>query len=187
MRDFLPVEGGHTHTSELVKQIIDLNHGKYLEPDLKDPKPTDFSVGVAGYPEKHFESPNNEQDLYWLKQKVEAGADYIVTQMFFNNKKFFAFRDRCKAAGINVPIVPGIKPINTLKDLELLPRVFHMEIPQELYTEARKCKNNAEAKALGVEWTIAQSEELKADGVPAIHFYTIGVSDNIKSIARKVF
>lgn len=187
VRDFLPVEGGHAHTSELVKQIMDLNKGKYLEPDLKDPKPTDFSVGVAGYPEKHFESPNSEQDLYWLKQKVEAGAEYIVTQMFFNNKKFFEFRDRCNAAGIDVPIVPGIKPINTLKDLELLPRVFHMEIPQELYSEARKCKNNAEAKALGVEWTIAQSEELKAHNVPAIHYYTIGVSDNIREIASRVF
>lgn len=187
VRDFLPVEGGHAHTSELVKQIIDMNNGKYLEPDLKDPRPTDFSVGVAGYPEKHFESPNSEEDLYWLKKKVEAGADYIVTQMFFNNKKFFDFRDRCKAAGIDVPIVPGIKPINTLKDLELLPRVFHMEIPHDLYSEARKCKTNAEAKELGVEWTIAQSKELKAHGVPAIHYYTIGISDNIRKIASAVF
>jgi len=187
VRDFLPVEGGHAHTSELVKQIMDLNQGKYLEPELKDPKPTDFSVGVAGYPEKHFESPNSDEDLYWLRKKVEAGADYIVTQMFFNNQKFFAFRDRCRAAGIDVPIVPGIKPINTLKDLELLPRVFHLEIPPELYSEARKCKTNEEAKALGVEWTIAQSKELKANDVPAIHYYTIGISDNIRSIASKVF
>ncbi len=187
VRDFLPVDGGHAHTNELVGQIMDMNKGIYLETELKNPTPTSFSIGVAGYPEKHFESPNIDEDLFWLKKKVDAGADYIVTQLFFNNRKFFEFRDRCKAAGINVPVVPGIKPINTLQDLELLPRVFHIDIPQELYSEARKCKNNDEAKALGVEWTIAQSNELKANGVPAIHYYTIGISDNIKKIASKVF
>jgi len=187
VRDFMPVEGGHAHTDELVKQIMDLNRGIYLEPDLKDPKPTNFSVGVAGYPEKHFESPNMEEDLYWLKKKVDAGADYIVTQMFFNNQKFVEFTRRCREAGIDVPIVPGIKPITTLKDLELLPRVFHIDIPQDLYTEARKCKTNKEAKALGIEWTTAQSLELKKLGVPAIHYYTIGISDNIREIAKKVF
>lgn len=187
VRDFIPVEGGHAHTDELVNQIMDLNRGLYLEPDLKDPKPTNFSVGVAGYPEKHFESPNMEEDLHWLKKKVDAGADYIVTQMFFNNQKFIEFTRRCREAGIDVPIVPGIKPITTLKDLELLPRVFHIDIPQDLYTEARKCKTNKEAKALGIEWTTAQSLELKKLGVPAIHYYTIGISDNIREIAKKVF
>jgi len=187
IRDFIAVEGGHEHSSQLVQQIMDMNQGNYIESELKNPTPTSFSVGVAGYPEKHFESPNLDEDLYWLKKKVDAGADYIVTQLFFNNSKFFEFRDRCKAAGINVPVVPGIKPINTLKDLELLPRVFHIDIPQELYAEARKCKTNEEAKELGIEWTIAQSNELKAAGVPAIHYYTIGISDNIKKIASKVF
>lgn len=187
VRDFIPVEGGHAHTSDLVEQIMNLNKGIYLDSDLKDPKPTAFSVGVAGYPEKHFESPNHDEDLHWLKKKIDAGAEYIVTQMFFNNQKFFEFTEHCRKAGITVPIVPGIKPINTLKDLELLPRVFHIDIPQELYTEARKCKNNAEAKALGVEWTIQQSKELKAHGAPAIHYYTIGVSDNIQKIAKAVF
>lgn len=187
VRDFIPVEGGHAHSNELVEQIMNLNRGIYLEPDLKNPKPTDFSVGVAGYPEKHFESPNMIEDLFWLKKKIDAGADYIVTQMFFNNSKFFEFRDKCRAAGINVPIVPGIKPINTLKDLELLPRVFHIDIPQELYAEARKCKNNEDAWELGIEWTIAQSNELKENDVPAIHYYTIGVSENIRRIASKVF
>ncbi|MCF8346004.1 MAG: methylenetetrahydrofolate reductase [NAD(P)H] [Bacteroidales bacterium] len=187
VRDFIAVEGGHSHTNELVEQVMNLNQGIYLEPGLKDPKPTDFSVGVAGYPEKHFESPNIEEDLCWLKKKVDAGADYIVTQMFFNNEKFLRFREQCKTAGIDVPIVPGIKPITTLKDLELLPRVFHIDIPQELYTEARKCTNNAEAKALGIEWAIAQSNALKEHGVPAIHYYTIGISDNIRKIAEKVF
>ncbi len=187
IRDFTPVEGGHAHTSELVEQIINMNQGIYLEPDLKNPKPTDFTIGVAGYPEKHFESPNMTEDLYWLKKKVDAGAEYIVTQMFFNNQKFFEFRDKCREAGINVPIVPGIKPITTLKDLELLPRVFHLDIPHELYAEARKCKNNAEAWELGIEWTVAQSEELKKNGVPAIHYYTIGISENIRKIASRVF
>ena len=127
------------------------------------------------------------EDLYWLKKKIDTGADYIVTQMFFNNQKFFEFRDNCREAGINVPIVPGIKPITTLKDLELLPRVFHIDIPKKLYTEARKCKTNAEARELGVEWTTAQSNELKENGVPAIHYYTIGISDNIRKIAKRVF
>ena len=187
VRDFIPVVGGHAHTNELVEQIIDLNNGTYLEPELKNPVATDFSVGVAGYPEKHFESPNMEEDMFWLKKKVDAGADYIVTQMFFNNEKFFEFKNKCKEAGIKVPIVPGIKPITTLKDLELLPRVFHIDIPQELVESARKCKNNAEAKELGVEWAIKQSRELQEAGVPAIHYYTIGISDNIQKIAKAVF
>ncbi|HKK62186.1 MAG TPA: methylenetetrahydrofolate reductase [Bacteroidales bacterium] len=187
VRDFIPVEGGHKHTNELVEQIINMNQGKYLESDLKNPTSTAFSVGVAGYPEKHFESPNMEEDLEWLKKKVDAGADYVVTQMFFDNQKFFKFKEFCKNNGINVPIIAGIKPLNTLKDLELLPRVFHIDIPGELYSEAKKCKTNAEIKALGIEWTIQQSLELKAHGVPAIHYYTIGVSDNIHEIAKKVF
>ncbi|MEX0986074.1 MAG: methylenetetrahydrofolate reductase [Bacteroidales bacterium] len=186
-RDFIPVEGGHHHTNELVKQIKDMNRGIYLEPDLKNPKPTNFSIGIAGYPEKHFESPNMEEDMHWLKKKVEAGGEYIVTQMFFDNSKFLAFRDHCREAGITIPIVPGIKPITTMKDLELLPRVFHIDIPHALFAEARKCKTNEEAKALGIEWTIAQSNELKENGVPAIHYYTIGISDNIRKIASKVF
>lgn len=187
VRDFIPVEGGHAHTSELVEQIINMNKGIYLEPDLKNPVHTDFSIGVAGYPEKHFESPNLIEDLFWLKKKVDAGAEYIVTQMFFNNQKFFEFRDKCREAGINVPIVPGVKPITTMKDLELLPRVFHIDIPQELYVEARKCKTNSEAWELGIEWTTAQSNELKENGVPAIHYYTIGISENIRKIAARVF
>ena len=187
VRDFIPVEGGHAHSSELVEQIMNMNKGIYNESGLKDPTPTSFSVGVAGYPEKHFESPNLDEDLYWLKKKVDAGADYIVTQLFFNNQRFFEFRKRCQDAGINVPIVPGIKPITTLKDLELLPRVFHIDIPQELFIEARKCKDNAAAKELGIEWTIAQSKELKENNVPAIHYYTIGISDNIRKIASSVF
>lgn len=186
-RDFIPVQGGHSHTNGLVEQIINLNKGIYLDPELKDPQPTDFSVGVAGYPEKHFESPNLSDDLYWLKKKVDAGADYIVTQLFFDNSKFFSFVESCRREGINVPIVPGIKPITTLKDIELLPRVFHIDIPGELVREVRKCKTNAEAKEVGVEWAVMQSKELQANHVPAIHYYTIGISDNIRKIALEVF
>lgn len=186
-RDFIPVQGGHSHTNELVEQIINLNKGIYLDPDLKDPQPTDFSVGVAGYPEKHFESPNLSEDLYWLKKKVDAGADYIVTQLFFDNSKYFSFVESCRQEGINVPIIPGLKPITTLKDVELLPRVFHIDIPRELVSEVRKCKNNAEAKEVGVEWAIMQSKELQKHNVPAIHYYTIGISDNIRKIALELF
>ena len=186
-RDFIPVEGGHAHTSQLVEQVMNMNRGIYLDRDLKEPHHTDFSVGVAGYPEKHFESPNMDEDLYWLKKKVEAGADYIVTQMFFNNEAFFRFVDDCRKAGITVPIVPGIKPITTLKDLELLPRVFHIDIPQELVREVRKCTDNKAAKEAGIEWTIHQTRELQQYGVPAVHYYTIGISDNIRRIAEAVF
>jgi len=187
VRDFVPVQGGHSHTNELVEQIMNMNRGIYLDPDIRNAQSTGFSIGVAGYPEKHFESPNHDEDLYWLKKKVEAGADYIVTQMFFNNDAFFNFEKRCREVGIDVPIVPGIKPVTSLKDLELLPRVFHIDIPQELIVESRKCKTNADAKQMGTEWTIAQSRELQQAGVPAIHYYTIGISDNIRKIAAAVF
>jgi methylenetetrahydrofolate reductase (NADPH) len=184
---FIPEKGGHEHTLGMVEQIMNMNKGIYLEPDLKNPSPTNFSVGVAGYPEKHYESPNMEQDLKHLKQKVDAGADYIVTQMFFNNKKFFAFVDSCRKVGISVPIIPGIKPITSLKDIEVLPRVFHIEIPDDLVKSIEKCKTNEEAKEAGVEWTVQQSLELKKAGAPAIHYYTIGISDNIRKIAKRVF
>ncbi len=186
-RFFIPMNGGHEHTNQLVEQIMNMNKGIYLDPDLQSPTPTNFSVGVAGYPEKHFESPNADEDLYWLKKKVDAGADYIVTQMFFNNAHFFDFVKRCRATGITVPIVPGIKPVTTLKDVEVLPRIFHIEIPQDLVKMVKKCKSNAEAKDAGVEWTVQQSKELKQYGVPAIHYYTIGISDNIRRIAKEIF
>ena len=186
-RFFIPENGGHLHTSELVAQVANMNKGIFLDPDLKNPTASNFSIGVAGYPEKHFESPNMEQDLYHLKVKVEAGADYIVTQMFFNNAHFFKFVEKCREIGITVPIVPGIKPITSIKDIEMLPRVFHVEIPNELVKEVEACKTNEEAKEVGVEWTIQQSEELKKAGVPALHYYTIGISDNIKKIAKNIF
>ncbi len=186
-RAFIPEHGGHEHTVDLIRQISNMNKGIYLDEQIQNPEHTDFSVGVAGYPEKHYEAPNNETDLRFLNEKIEAGGEYIVTQMFFDNTKFFDFVNRCRAAGITVPIVPGIKPITSVKDVEVLPRVFHIDIPDELVKEVQKCKSNDEAKEVGVEWTTKQSLELKNGGVPAIHYYTIGISDNIRKIAQRVF
>lgn len=186
-RFFIPEKNGHEHTLGLINQIMNLNRGIYLDNDIVDPTPTAFSLGVAGYPEKHYESPNFESDLYFLKQKIEAGAEYVVTQMFFDNSKFFDFVKKCRENDINVPIIPGIKPITFLKDIDTLPRVFAISIPEKLVKTIKKCNTNDEAKEAGTEWTIQQSKELKAAGVPAIHYYTIGISDNIRKIAQQVF
>jgi methylenetetrahydrofolate reductase (NADPH) len=184
---FVHEEGGHTHAVDLVKQIMNMNKGVYLEEGLENSTPTDFSVGVAGYPEKHFEAPNMMSDLRYLKEKVDAGADYIVTQMFFDNHKYFRFVENCRAEGITCPIIPGIKPITYLNDINLLPQTFYIEIPDDLVHELSKCKTNKEARQIGTEWAIIQSKELKNAGVPVIHYYTIGVAENIRQIAEKVF
>lgn len=184
---FIPEEGGHPHAVDLVRQIMNMNKGIYLERGLENATPTDFSVGVAGYPEKHFEAPNMKSDLRYLREKVDAGADYIVTQMFFDNKKFFRFVENCRAEGITCPIIPGLKPITYLNDINLLPQTFYIEIPDDLVHELSKCKTNKEARQVGVEWAIIQSKELKKAGVPVIHYYTIGVAENIRQIAEKVF
>lgn len=186
-RLFIPEKDGHAHTLGLVQQIMDMNKGKYLDSSLENAISTHFSVGVAGYPEKHFEAPNIEVDVMHAKAKVDAGAEYIVTQMFFDNQKYFDFVDKCRAAGINCPIVPGIKPITTLSDIKLLPQIFSIDIPDALVKELDKCTTNQDAKQVGVEWTIAQSKELMQYGVPALHYYTIGISDNICQIAKAVF
>jgi methylenetetrahydrofolate reductase (NADPH) len=164
-----------------------MNKGIYLEEDLENATQTDFSVGVAGYPEKHFEAPNMKSDLRYLKEKVDAGADYVVTQMFFDNSKYFRFVENCRAEGIKCPIIPGIKPITYLNDINLLPQTFYIEIPDDLVNELSKCKTNREARQVGVEWATAQSIELKKTGVPVIHYYSIGVADNIRQICEKVF
>ncbi len=184
---FQPTPGGHSNANELVKQIVDLRNGKYLDADLKNTAPLDFCIGVAGYPEKHFEAPNPETDLMYLKQKVDAGADYIVTQMFFNNRAYFDFVDKCRSMGITVPIIPGIKPISLKNQLTVLPKIFRIDLPQELASELAKCKNNDEAKTVGTEWTIQQAKELVAHGVPCLHIYTYGVSDNTRKIVEAVF
>lgn len=171
---FLPEPGGHEYASDLLKQVTNLNAGKYLEDDLKNTSQTKFCIGVAGYPEKHFEAPNMDSDLYYLKQKVDLGADYIVTQMFFNNQKYFDFVKNCRDAGITVPIIPGLKPIYTKKQLTVLPKVFHIDLPPELSREIIKCKNDEEVEQVGTEWLLHQSKELKKFGVPVLHYYTLG-------------
>lgn len=182
-----PTKGGHTYAVDLVKQISDLNKGKFLHDIMDNEMHTDFCVGVAGYPEKHMEAPSLEFDLQKLKEKVEAGADYVVTQMFFDNNKYFEFVAKAKAIGINVPIIPGLKPIAVQRHLQILPHVFSLDIPQELVGEVLKCKSNAEVKQVGIEWCIQQSKELIAAGVPFVHFYSMGKSDNIKAVAEAVF
>jgi methylenetetrahydrofolate reductase (NADPH) len=184
---FRPDPNGHANASELVKQIVNLRHGNYLEEDLKNSTPLDFTIGVAGYPEKHFECPNFDTDLMYLKQKVDAGADYIVTQMFFDNQVYYDFVDRCRAIGINVPIIPGIKPINLKNQLTVLPKIFAIDLPQELASELAKCKDNDEAKIVGTEWAILQSKDLVAHKAPSLHIYTYGVSDNTRKIVEAVF
>ncbi len=186
-RFFHPEPEGHEFVIDLVKQIMDLNRGRYQDEDLRNTTATDFSIGVAGYPEKHFEAANMDVDLQYLKEKVDAGAEYIVTQMFFDNAKYFEFVDKCRENGITVPIVPGLKPITRLNDMKALPLVFHIDIPEILAAELRKCKTDQQAFDLGVEWTINQSRELKRYGVPALHYFTIGITNNIRQIAKEIF
>lgn len=185
-RLFVPKEGGHAHTSDLLEQISAMNDGRFLDDDIQNPFKTKFSAGVAGYPEKHIEAPNMQSDLFYLKKKVDTGAEYIVTQMFFDNSKYFDFVKQCREIGIDVPIVPGLKPISRIKDMELLPQTFNIDIPQDLVTTISKCKTNKQARAAGVEWAIMQSKALKAAGVPALHYYSLGESDNIAEIVKAV-
>jgi methylenetetrahydrofolate reductase (NADPH) len=184
---FLPREDGYAHAAELVGQICDMNHGKYIDGEINNCHATDFCIGVAGYPEKHFESPDAKTDIRFLKAKVDAGAHYIVTQMFFDNNKFFKFVEDCRSAGINVPIIPGLKPFSSLRQLEVLPNIFHVELPEDLVNAARKCKSDEDVKTVGVEWAIAQCNELKKAGIPVIHFYTMGRPDSMVRICRELF
>lgn len=179
---FSAEEGGHSYASELLEQVSDMNNGIYLDEELKNSSPTNFCIGVAGYPEKHFEASNMRSDIHFLKKKVEAGADYIVTQMFFDNEKYFDFVEICRKHNINIPIIPGLKPISTKNQLSLLPHRFHLNLPNKLVDEVLKCKNNEEVRQVGVEWAIQQTKELIDYGVPCIHFYTMGRSDNVQKI-----
>lgn len=186
-RIFIPKENGHAHTTDLMKQVGELGKGVYLDDAIKNPKPMAFSMGVACYPEKHIEAPNMESDIFYLKEKVRLGAEYAVTQMFFDNRKYFDFVKLCRENGITIPIVPGIKPIASMNDIKVLPQTFNIDLPEDLTKELLKCKNNEEARTVGVEWCAAQANELKAFGVPSIHFYTLGESDNIRRICKKVY
>jgi methylenetetrahydrofolate reductase (NADPH) len=183
---FVAEPGGHNHANELIAQISKMNQGHYLMDDYKM-DPTDFCIGAAGYPEKHFEAMNLEDDLFHVKKKVEAGADYIVTQMFFDNRKYFAFVDACRSIGIEVPIIPGLKPLKTLNHISFIPKYFHIDYPVELSRDLIKCKSNQDVEALGIEWGIHQSKELKAAGVPCIHYYTMSNSSSVKAIASQTF
>ncbi len=184
---FKPTPEGNNYATELVTQIHELNQGKYLHEIIETPHKSDFCIGVAGYPEKHFEAPSADSDLRRLKEKVDAGADYVVTQMFFDNSKYFEFVEKAKNIGINVPIIPGIKPIAVSRHLQVLPQVFRLDLPDVLVTEVEKCKNNKEVRQVGIEWAIEQSKELIANGAPVVHFYSMGKSDNVKAIAKAVF
>lgn len=185
-RVFIPERDGFVHTNELVTAIASLNRGEYLDPNISATKSDHtFCVGVAGYPEKHFEAANMETDIENLRRKVEAGADYVVTQMFYSNEAFYRFRDACQQAGISVPIIPGLKPITTPRQVNMLPRAFHIDLPQPLVENLRRHPDDA--RKVGTEWCISQSQDLIAHGVPAIHYYTMGRPDDISLIVRSTF
>ena len=184
---FVPTEGGNIYASDLVDQVARMNKGEFLHEETMGDMKTDFCIGVAGYPEKHFEAPNMQADMKYLKKKIELGADYIVTQMFFDNQRYFDFVELCRAEGINVPIIPGIKPITSKKQIQTLPSLFHTIIPDDLCMEIEKCKDNDGVKQAGTEWTIQQCKELIDFGVPCIHFYTMSRSEPTATIARAVF
>ncbi len=184
---FEPHPFGHLYAFDLVSQVVNMNKGTYLDEELKDVAPSNFCIGVAGYPEKHFEAPNLRSDLKFLKAKIDAGAEYIVTQMFFENKKYFEFVEKCREAGINVPIIPGLKPITGIKQCTSLPKIFHVDIPEALEEAIGKCKSDKEVKQVGIEWCIMQSKELMKSGAPCLHYYTMGNAENTIRIARELF
>ena len=183
---FTPVEGGHEHAVELCRQVEAFNRGVLLDGEEHEPLHR-FSFGVAGYPEKHEEAMNIDMDIEFLKAKIDAGAKYVVTQMFFDNKRYFEFVERCRAAGITVPIIPGLKPLTSLTQQALLPKTFHIDLPMELARELCRCRSNEDVKALGVEWGVQQARELKAARVPSIHFYSMNATASVEAIAKAVY
>lgn len=184
---FVPMPDGHAHAADLCRQVSDFNDGTMIDGSRHEPLAERFSFGVAGYPEKHDEAMNPEIDIEHLKAKIEAGAEYVVTQMFFDNRRYFDFVARCRTAGIGVPIIPGLKPLTALSQQALLPKTFHIDLPEELAAEFRRCRTNDDAKALGVEWGIAQARELRAAGVPSIHFYSMNAAASVEAIAKAVY
>ncbi|MDN5214118.1 methylenetetrahydrofolate reductase [NAD(P)H] [Fulvivirgaceae bacterium BMA12] len=184
---FVPDPEGHNYAVDLLAQVISMNKGQYLDDELLNAHPTNFCIGVAGYPEKHFEAPNLKTDIRYLKEKVARGADYIVTQMFYDNQKYFEFVETCRSEGIDIPIIPGLKPITTIRQVTRLPSIFHIDIPEDLSDEIEACKNNAQAKQVGVEWCIQQSKELIEYGVPCLHYYSMGKAEPVYNIAKELF
>ena len=181
-----PEPGGHRYAIDLLKQVVNLNDGIYLEDDLKGTHKTEFCIGVAGYPEKHFEAPNMDTDLQYLKAKVDAGADYIITQMFFDNAKFYAFEEACRANGITVPIIPGLKPVYSKKQLTVLPKTFHIDLPTDLSDEILRCKTDEDVEKVGQEWLLTQSRDLKKNGVPVLHYYTLGKPHVVANVVKEL-
>jgi len=184
---FKPEPEGHHYACELVGQIQDLNNGVYLDAELLNTSKTNFCIGVAGYPEKHMEAPSLDRDIQFIKKKIKMGASYVVTQMFFDNQKYFDFVAKCRKAGIDIPIIPGLKPFATKSQLNIIPHRFHVDLPEALIIEVLKCKNNKQVRELGVEWCIYQSKELKKAEVPVLHYYSMGKSDNIVAVASELF
>jgi len=183
---FIPERDGHAHATDLIRQIAGLNKGKYLHDEELEAAPTDLCIGAACYPEKHAEALNLATDIAYLKQKVDAGAEYLVTQMFFDNAKYFRFVELCRAEGINVPIIPGLKPLTTLKHIAFIPKTFAIDLPQPLASELMKCRTDAAVKQVGIEWSIAQTKELIAKGAPCVHYYTMGKGEAVQAICEKI-
>lgn len=186
-QQFTPEPEGNNYAIDLLNQVTDMNKGLYIDDELENANPTDFCIGVAGYPEKHFEAPSLKSDLKYLKAKVDAGAQYIVTQMFFDNQKFFEFEKKCREIGINVPIIPGLKPLTTKSQLNIIPSFFKIDLPDDLVDAVESCKDNKAVRELGIEWGIKQSKELKEAGVPVLHYYSMGKSTSVQKIAEAVF
>lgn len=183
---FIPEENGHKYALDLVRQMAGMNQGRYLDLNIQNGEPTDFCIGIAGYPEKHFESPNFQTDLHYTKEKVDAGAGYIVTQMFFDNQRYFDYVNQCRALGIDVPIVPGLKPLTKRYQLNSIPRKFFINLPEDFVHAVQNAKDDAAVRQVGIEWCIQQSRELKAAGVPCLHYYTMGDTATTKAIAQAV-
>jgi methylenetetrahydrofolate reductase (NADPH) len=183
---FNPTIGGHRYALDLVAQVCQMNKGCYLDPNIENGMRTNFCIGVAGYPEKHFESPNIASDMYFTKEKIKVGASYIVTQMFFDNNKFLNYVATCRAQGIDVPIVPGLKPLTKKYQLKSIPRKFFVDMPDDLVHEVEKAKDDKAVTEIGIEWCVAQSKELKAAGVPCLHYYTMGDSETVRKIVSSV-
>lgn len=186
-RRFAPHPDGHAYADGLVRQIAAMNRGEFVDGEVEDCHHSKFCIGVAGYPEKHSEAPNMATDIENLRRKIDAGAEYIVTQMCFDNQRIFDFIERCRAAGITVPIVPGLKPFTTKSQLTVLPQTFHVDLPEELVEAVTQCKDNRAVREVGIEWATMQARELKAAGLPVIHFYTMSRTDNVAQIVKNVF
>ncbi len=184
---FTPHPQGHRYAEDLVKQIVTLNSGRYMEDDIIDGAKTDFCIGIAGYPEKHFEAPNMETDIYYLKRKIELGANYVTTQLFYKNEHFYNYVKLCRDNGVHVPIIPGLKPITNQRQLTTIPRVFNVEIPVELYNEMMKAKTEADCELIGTEWLLEQCRDLLKNGAPILHFYTLGKPQVIYNVLKRLF